>query len=162
MKTIGRGLWSGVIATGAMTLSMFYMHRKLPERERSPLAPAILTNHLLRNVARADERENLTLISHFGYGASFGLLFSWLGSMLKAPPLVRGNLFGMGVWSASYLGWIPAFGFRPSAFNTPWRRNAMMILAHLVWGASMAFTENALRESSHKMLDGRRKAPEAE
>jgi len=49
---------------------------------------------------------------------------------------VKGIVFGLGVWAASYLAWLPALGILPPATEAPPRRNAVMIAAHIVWGAA--------------------------
>jgi len=49
-----------------------------------------------------------------------------------------GASFGVGVWAASYLGWIPAVGLLAPATRHPRHRSALMLAAHVVWGASLA------------------------
>jgi hypothetical protein len=51
-----------------------------------------------------------------------------------------GALFGVGVWGASYLGWLPAVGLIQPAIRHPARRNALMLSVHLVWGLVTALT----------------------
>ena len=72
------------------------------------------------------------------------------------------NTIQNGIWAVSYLGWIPVSGLRANAFKMPARRNGLMILAHLIWGVSIAFSEKEMRQSGDQMLDGHRKAREAE
>src|SRR3546814_3671915 len=49
-----------------------------------------------------------------------------------------GSMAGVAVWAASYFGWIPAMGVLSPAHRHPPARNALMIAAHLVWGAVTA------------------------
>ena len=49
-----------------------------------------------------------------------------------------GSGAGVAVWAASYFGWIPAMGLLSPAHRHPPARNALMIAAHLVWGAVTA------------------------
>jgi uncharacterized membrane protein YagU involved in acid resistance len=58
---------------------------------------------------------------------------------------LKGALFGVGVWAASYLGWLPAAGILRPATREPAGRNAMMIASHAVWGASLAVISERLR-----------------
>ena len=52
--------------------------------------------------------------------------------------MVRGLSFGLCVWIASYLGLRPALGILRPATEHPPRRTALMIVAHAVWGATLA------------------------
>jgi uncharacterized membrane protein YagU involved in acid resistance len=167
MNSAENGIWAGALATGPMTLAMFGLQRYLPTAEKSPLPPATLTSQITQTVGvdqslAANQRADLTMVSHFGYGIVCGLIYAFGTRRFSSSPVLKGSLFGFGVWAASYLGWIPAVGLRASAFKMPAKRNGLMILAHLVWGASLGFAENELRTSGHQMLDGHRKAPLAE
>lgn len=167
MNTIQNGIWSGILATGPMTLAMFRMQESLPADEKSPLPPATLTSQItgligLDQKISSQHRPDLTMISHFAYGASAGILYSWLAKKTKTNSLITGGAFGFGVWAASYFGWIPVFGLRASGLNMPPKRNALMLIAHLVWGASLSLAEKELRRHGQQMLDGHRKASHAE
>lgn len=168
MNTFQNGIWSGLLATGPMTLAMFRMQESLPATEKSPLPPATLTSQIT-SVVGVDQkvstkfRPDLTLLSHFSYGAAGGLLYSFLRrEKVGGSPVLNGSLFGLGVWAASYMGWIPMFGLRASAYKMPVKRNALMVLSHLVWGASLGIAQNKLMKFGGQMLDGHRKAPRAE
>lgn len=101
------------------------------------------------------ERIGLTLASHFAYGAAMGTLYSALvKDALPVPRGVRGVTYGLGVWAGSYLGWLPAAGLYPPATEEPAPRNALMIAAHVVWGASLDLMLNGLVEK----LDGNEKS----
>ncbi len=60
------------------------------------------------------------------------------------PPALAGAGFGLAVWAGSYLGWLPAAGILRPATEHPPRRVALMIAAHLVWGASAGLALGAL------------------
>lgn len=165
MNTLTRGIWAGILATAPMTLTMFKFHQALPEEERSPLAPAILTSQIFEAVlprSRLNTSKDLSMLSHFAFGASCAILYCAASPHLKMNPWVKGSLFGLGVWSANYLGLIPAFNLRPSAKNTPGRRNFMMIASHVVWGATLGYSESELRRRGDELLNGERKKSEAE
>lgn len=170
MDTIGRGFWSGILATGSMTSLMFEIYQKLPASEKSPLAPATIAEELLKVVfptwkLTSEQRQHLTLIAHMGYGALSGILYSVLANTTseeRQNAIIQGNVFGILIWAASYKGWLPSLNFRASADRTPFRRNAMMITSHLLWGTFVALADQKLNINASKMLDGVRKASGAE
>ena len=134
------GALAGAIATAPMTAAMFVMHRLLPRRERYPLPPSEITAKVEEEVGldeHVDERQHivLTLLGHFGYGAAAGAVYAPLASRMPLPPVASGIAYALAVWTASYLGWLPAMGILRSATEHPPRRNALMIIAHVVWGS---------------------------
>ena len=65
---------------------------------------------------------------------------------------MTGALAGGGVWMASYLGWLPGMGILKPATRHPGRRNALMLGAHLVWGAATALAMRELLAARETML----------
>ena len=45
--------------------------------------------------------------------------------------------YGLAVWTTGYLGLLPALGALRPATEHPPRRTALMIAAHVVWGAAL-------------------------
>ena len=83
---------------------------------------------------------DLTLIAHFAYGAACGALIA------AADPRIdrsTGAIAGGGIWLASYMGWLPAFGVLKPATRHPLRRDVVMFGAHFAWGWTAA---EAMRE----------------
>jgi uncharacterized membrane protein YagU involved in acid resistance len=144
MNRILLGALAGLAATAPMTLAMKLMHEQLPREERYPLPPRQVTEGIAEKAGvneqlGEEEREAATWVSHFAYGAACGALYGALsGEGLDEHPVVAGAGFGAAVWAASYLGWLPAAGILSPATEHPARRNALMIAAHLVWGATAA------------------------
>jgi putative membrane protein len=66
-----------------------------------------------------------------------GAVYGPVSDRVKAPPVVKGMGFGLLVWAASYLGIVPALGLIAPATRHRAQRNALMIVAHLVWGATL-------------------------
>ena len=132
-----RGAAAGLLATVPMTVAMVIAHRLLPARQRYPVPPRLITERWLDRDHSEPAIRAWTLINHFGFGAVAGSLYSGLG-FDKRKPAVAGPAFGIAVWTASYLGWVPALGLMPPATRQPAERNAMMIGAHFVWGAALA------------------------
>ncbi|SFU98268.1 DUF1440 domain-containing protein [Halomonas korlensis] len=133
------GAIGGLLATVPMTLAMEALYRRLPREESYPLPPREITQDLLQK-ANADtsldeeQRTELSLISHFGYGAFAGALYP-VTRRHVAHPLIFGSSFGVAVWAASYFGWIPALHILTPPHRHPANRRRLMVAAHLVWGA---------------------------
>lgn len=167
MNVIQRGFWAGVSAAGPMSISLFKFFHALPISQRSALPPAILTAQVTRILGiekplQRKNRSDLSMASHYGYSIACGILYAALQKHVKASTLVKGGAFGLGVWAASYMGWIPALGLRASAYQMPIRRNMMMIVSHLIWGVGLSLSEEEMRRHGHQMLDGHHHRPGAE
>jgi uncharacterized membrane protein YagU involved in acid resistance len=87
----------------------------------------------------------MRLLAHFGYGAATGALYAPLARALRPPAVPGGVAFGLAVWGASYLGLLPALGILRPATEHPPRRTALMIAAHVVWGAVLGLLVAQLR-----------------
>ncbi len=157
------GAIAGLLATVPMTAVMIAGKRFLPRRSQDPLPPVQITKNALRAVDLDDElsREQelaLTAVNHFAFGGSAGAVY---GSLCRprsaADAVTSGYVYGLGVWSCSYLGWLPAAGLYRSAVNETPERNTLMIVAHLVWGASLGLTTLGLSN-----VIGEKTEPESE
>lgn len=139
---------AGFAATGPMTALMEAGGRLVKPEEQDPQPPRIITARAVRTVG-ADELDEgeldaATMTAHFGYGASAGAVYGALAPHLPLPPVARGAAFGLGLWAASYLGWLPAAGlYRPATRDTA-ARNALVIAAHALWGAVLGAVEAEL------------------
>jgi len=146
-----KGALAGFLGTAPMTVFMLATQRFLPKGQQYELPPELIIKDLAR---RAHVRQHInkvqilaaTLVSHFGYGAVTGALYSPLAKKLPLPGFVKGILFGFVVWAASYLGLLPLLGISESAHKEPVRRNLMMIAAHLVWGSAMGVAADVLMD----------------
>jgi uncharacterized membrane protein YagU involved in acid resistance len=147
------GAVGGLIATGPMTAFMKLMHRRLPWYERYPLPPRQITMRTAKSAGlywrlNEPEAKGLTLLAHYSYGAAMGALYSLAAR--QTPRAVHGMLFGMVVWAGNYLGLLPALNLLQPATRQPARRNLLMIAAHLVWGASLAWSLQLMRNSRRR------------
>lgn len=134
---------AGIVGTMAMTSAMWRSHEKLPKKERYPLTPREIVDSTVdaAEIELSNEAaKDVTLAAHFAYGAACGALLGALNPRMGAR---SGAAAGVGVWLASYMGWIPAAGILKPANEHPARRNALMIGVHLVWGGA---TAKAMRE----------------
>jgi uncharacterized membrane protein YagU involved in acid resistance len=150
------GAIAGLLATVPMTAVMIAGKRHLSLRSQTPLPPVQITQNALRAVRLDDEvsrAEEVALsgVNHFGFGAGTGALYGLLCSPRSVEHAVTsGCIYGLGVWSCSYLGWLPAVGLYRSAANDTPERNTLMIVAHLVWGAGLGLATHVLSD-----VDGR-------
>jgi putative membrane protein len=141
-RKLFKGAAAGFAATAPMSLTMLVGWMLLPKREKYPLPPRLITEEITERAGLEDEMtENqlvgLTVFSHFGYGALFGSIYAPLSEGVPLHSSLKGILAGLAVWVGSYLGWLPAVGILRPATRHPWRRNLLMILAHIVWGVTL-------------------------
>ena len=160
MHKLVRGAIAGTIATIPMTLIMIGLFRKLPSEQRYPLPPRLLIENIAGRATRLHMENDAalthaTLAAHFAYGAATGAVYPYLESH-RGPNTVTGVGYGLGIWAASYLGWIPAARLLDPATRHPARRNALMLAAHVVWGAALARVSAALRGSITRSAEEKR------
>ena len=151
MNKVLAGALGGFAATAPMTAVMFLLHRRLPWHEKHPLPPQEITARVTRRLGIRHhlddtEHEAMTWLSHFGYGAATGALYAPIAEVVEAPPTLKGAAFGLLVWAASYLGLLPAANILHQPKEQPARPNLLMIVAHLVWGASLGILVDHLAE----------------
>lgn len=139
---------AGFAATMAMTSVMARLHRRLPERERYPLPPREVTERVVDGPD--DAIRDTALAAHFLYGAACGLL---VATIRPQPSQAEGAAAGVAIWAGSYFGWVPALGILKPASEHPFRRNAVMVFAHLVWGAATALAIRELHLARRTILD---------
>jgi len=144
-----QGAIAGFVATVPMTLFMLSTQRFLPKGQRYDLPPELITKDLA-DKAHVKQHMNkaqilaATTVSHFGYGATMGVLYGLLGRRLPLPSGLKGSLFGLIVWAASYPVLLPLLGISESSHEETTRRNLMMIGAHIIWGAGTGVTAEVL------------------
>ena len=145
------GALAGFIATIPMTLFMFATQPFLPKGQRYDLPPEIITKELAHRLHVRQHMSKplivaVTLVSHFGYGATMGVLYSPFGQRTLSTAAVQGNLYGLFIWAASYLGLLPLVGMSESGHREPKHRNYMMIVAHLIWGTVLGVAMAMLKK----------------
>jgi uncharacterized membrane protein YagU involved in acid resistance len=149
-----KGSISGVIAAVPMTLAMNRMHRELPLEDQEPLPPRQITEELAER-AKVDHHlgedgmRTAAYVNHFGYGAAAGAAYGLVARGTPMAPLVSGTLFAIAVWAVSYFGWLPAMKILPPAHEHSARGNAIMVLAHLIWGSVMGLSFALLTRRRH-------------
>ena len=146
------GAIAGFVGTMAMTMAMRRLHRRLPAKERYPLTPREIVDSGAKQVGAplpSEAAKDVTAIAHFAYGAATGAI---LAAMNPDPKKKTGAVYGVAVWLASYMGWIPAVGNLKPATQHPPRRNLLMIGVHLVWGTATAVCIRELRAARETIL----------
>lgn len=140
MQSLVAGAVAGLIATAPMSATMLLLRRLSPETRHGSLPPETVTAraaaaaHLWDDLGEPGLRA-ATVVGHFAYGAAAGTLYAAVAGS-RRHPLTAGVAFGLALWGIGYLGWVPAFGLMPPATEQPAPRNAVMIAAHAVWGAT--------------------------
>ena len=137
------GLIGGAVATGPMTIAMVALHKKLPPGRRHSLPPREITSKLtralgIRHRLSEDAMATATLVNHFAYGAAAGVSLATVKSFSPVQALAIGPIYGVIVWALSYLGILPTGGIlKPATRHAP-ERNILMVVAHLIWGFTLA------------------------
>ncbi len=134
---LARGAGAGLAATAAMSAVMLAAD-KLGLMGQHP--PQRITDHLLGRAGSQPPpafRRALGTAAHVGFGAGTGAAYGALRSKgwLPGPPAATGVAVAMGVWAASYAGWIPALGALPPPHRDRPGRQWAMLGAHTVYGA---------------------------
>ena len=116
--------------------------RLLPRREKYHLPPRLITEEITQRMGirqRIPEQGliGLTIFSHFAYGAVFGASYALFEDQIRMHSSLKGGLAGVALWAGSYLGWLPATGILTPATQHPWRRNLLMVVAHVIWGMTL-------------------------
>lgn len=158
MNRVLAGAIAGIAGTYAMTVAKDILFPRLPPTQRYPLPPREITQDVVERVSgpATDEQALLsaTVASHFAFGAGCGVLFV-LSGLHRKRPIRNGIGFGLGVWTASYLGWLPAAKILTPATRHPAGRNGLMIAVHLVWGAVTGHAADVLFRSGRIYGGGR-------
>lgn len=84
------------------------------------------------------EQDALATLLHFGFGTTAGAVFGVIAPRPLIARVPAGLAYGVAIWSVSYMGWVPALGIMPPAKRDRRDRQAVMLAAHLVYGAALA------------------------
>lgn len=161
MGKLQNAFWSGLLATGPMTMTLLQLQSKLNISRDKALPPAALTTDMLaplQNNLSKERRIDSSLLSHFGFSVACAVIYSAFYKKVDLSPKNKGLLYGLGIWATSYLGWVPALGLRPAAKNVSTERNLQMMAAHVVWGISLAVFMDAFEKHGKKEWDGKNPA----
>jgi hypothetical protein len=110
------------------------------------LPPKKLTRRLLMLTGRRPKGAGLhiaTAIAHLAYGAGTGALYALFPRSIRGP--LGGSSYGIAVWAASYMGWIPKLGIMPPPSKDRPGRPTAMVLAHVLFGFTLDGTVRRLQ-----------------
>lgn len=151
LKRILAGALAGMVGAIPMGLFMIGFNRVLSPRREPPKQITARVMHRLglgKTIRRGRAWEPTTWAAHLGYGAAAASLYPLITRPIKIPLALRGMLFALGIWAASYMGWLPAANILPPANKQPARRNVVMILSHLLWGSLIGILTNAFERKN--------------
>lgn len=135
------GAGAGLVATATMSTAMLAA-RRMGFLGEPP--PRRMTNAVLDAVRQEGSpgwlRNGVATVGHFAFGAVLGAGFSLIHRRYPEPYglLPRGLTVASLVWFVSYEGWVPALGLMPPARRDRPGRPATMLVAHWVYGATLA------------------------
>lgn len=154
-RRVVKGALAGTLATLPMTAFMLATQRFLPRGQRYELPPELLVKEMSqRTHIRLHWSKKLlmgaTVVSHFGYGAAMGVLYTPIEKQKSLPRPLTGTLFGLWVWASNYLGLLPLLRMRASGPREPGHRNFMMVAAHVVWGSALGAISTLLLQKNNQ------------
>jgi len=130
-----RGAMSGIAATATMSGVMLAAQRAGLLGDPPPRR---LTRKLLSRLSPLSPRgralDAAATLAHFAFGAAMGGLF---GLASRRATATRGTVFGFAVWAVHYAGVLPQLSLMPRVRHDRPGRPTSMILAHLVYGATL-------------------------
>jgi hypothetical protein len=142
---------AGLAATVPMTAAMAALFPALPPEDQHPLPPRHITERAAETVGADDdlsepEKQGLTAAAHFGYGTAAGAVYGLIRPALPGPGACAGVGYGLAMWAVSYMGLLPKLRLYPHAEDESAERNALMIAAHVVWGAALGAATDLLAD----------------
>ena len=133
------------------------LFRTPPEKERYAFPPRELVAVAARPRSKRPRGDPETssagqaVAAHFAFGAGTGSLFA----LQRRRSAAAGITYALGIWTASYLGWVPAAGLLRPASSHPQRRNALMLGVHVVWGTALAAALRGIEEAAAHSFSAR-------
>lgn len=149
------GSLAGLVASIPMGLFMIGLNRALSAHAEPPkqITARVARRLGLRKAVHPGRTwEPITWAAHLGYGAASASLFPLVTRSLPIPGFLRGMLFALGIWAASYMGWLPAAHILPPANKQPARRNTVMILSHLLWGSLIGLLDPRIENAERRLV----------
>jgi hypothetical protein len=140
LRRILAGATAGIIATGPQSAVVWGARAARIYRRRPPpeVVSGTSTNALVQaGVLPAHLERPAMVAEHLGVGAAGGVLFALVSGVIRPAP-IAGVLTGLAIWKASYDGWIPALRIMPPPEKDESRRQRTMLIAHVVYGLSLA------------------------
>lgn len=86
----------------------------------------------------AEDRTAGALGSHLLFGAAAGAFYGLIQDELELPPLVAGPAYGLAIWAAAYIGWLPAARILPEPWDQRPGDALVPVAAHAVYGLTLS------------------------
>jgi len=154
LKDLGLGAAAGLVGTaviqGALAATKRWMPETLPPIKQDPGEFMVQkAKSALPEKAQAKIPEKVESCAArslaFGYGLTFGALYSALGRR-EEKLLLDGTCLGVATWAAGYLGWLPATGLMPPLWKQKPKQVFPNIVTHALFGIITAAALNGLRK----------------
>ncbi|MDQ3043724.1 MAG: DUF1440 domain-containing protein [Chloroflexota bacterium] len=94
------------------------------------------------------EREQRTVAmatSHTLYGVMGGVFYALIQEELELPTIIAGPAFGLAMWAAGYLGWLPATGVLPEPWDQETGDALTPLAANVIYGLTLGVVERQIR-----------------
>lgn len=137
MRKTVHGAVAGIAGTVLMT-AVIYGGKALGLLETPP--PKEITS---RAESKAGQRPSGSgfsvhwLAAHLGFGGAAGAVYPWVRKAYPGPPPIAGALYGLSIWFQAYVGILPQLGLYPEPTEDSTSRQAVIVSAHLVFGATV-------------------------
>lgn len=150
LDRVARGAIAGLIAACLMT-PVIAGGRALRLLRTPP--PAQITANLAERAGVDPEEDHVAfhlvwLAAHGGYGVACGAGYVAVRPILPRSTPLAGLIYGGVIWGASYFALMPALGLYPWPEDDRKSRLGVMVLAHAVFGVSLAEVERRLAHRS--------------
>lgn len=142
------GALAGVLATGVMTIAI-ETGKRLGLLRVPP--PTQITTEITNRAGIEPEPPEPgfnpgTLVAHAGFGAVAGGLYVLARRLLPRSSPIAGLTWGAIIWVTAYVGYLPALRIYPWPDDDRTSRTAVMVVAHAVYGVTLAGVERRLAE----------------
>jgi uncharacterized membrane protein YagU involved in acid resistance len=131
------GAFSGVAAMGPMTVIMDFGSQIFSRNGEPAPPPRKAAKEIVKKTGShlsANQKRALTIAAHYGYGAAVGAVYGLLFHGRHRNALT-GSAYGLAVWTGSNIRLLPTMNILQPPTKHPVERNALMVAAHLAWGA---------------------------
>jgi len=141
---LGAGVVAGLTGTGVMMAMRSFDQRYAPQTiPKAAIDPGVFVADKMVRAARLPRtlrhalRPAAALAAHTTYGTVCGLLYSLIrGPKRDRSAVGEGIAFGAAVYTAGYLGWLPALGLQRPIWKQRFPEVLGEIFRHLAYGVA--------------------------
>ena len=139
------GAMAGLVATLAMSGALAVAAKAGQLREPPPRA-------IVRTALPGLSTEAVNtgaMLAHLGYGAAAGAVHR---ALLRGPGVAASVAYALTIWASAYEGWVPLLRALPPAHLDDRRRQASMVVGHVVYGATLGLLARRARRRDQEAL----------